>query len=370
MNAMRGVLELARWAPSGDNTQPWRFEIVSESKVLIHGSDTRDRCVYDLDGWASQLSHGALLETVSVAATRFGCRAHVEMASEANERHITYSVVLERDASIVAEDPLAAAIRERTVQRLPMSSSPLSVDQRRALEQAVGGFQLMYFDAPSDRLRLARLNVRNAHIRLTIPEAFEVHRAVIAWGCKTSEDRLPDAALGAGPLLLAMMRNAMSSWQRVEFLNRYAGGTLLPRLMLDLLPGIACASHVALIAPTLPASLAVRVSAGRAMQRMWLTATRVGLQMQPSYTPLVFARYAREARKFTRLARAQRTAGQVARRLDEILGRENAARAVFLARVGLARSVAGRSLRLPLERLIIRDNTQATAAVKTADRRM
>ena len=24
------ILDLARWAPSGDNTQPWRFEIVDE----------------------------------------------------------------------------------------------------------------------------------------------------------------------------------------------------------------------------------------------------------------------------------------------------------------------------------------------------
>lgn len=39
------ILELARWAPSGDNTQPWRFEIVSDDHIAIHGSDTRDWCV-------------------------------------------------------------------------------------------------------------------------------------------------------------------------------------------------------------------------------------------------------------------------------------------------------------------------------------
>ena len=26
------ILELGRWAPSGDNTQPWRFEIVDDER--------------------------------------------------------------------------------------------------------------------------------------------------------------------------------------------------------------------------------------------------------------------------------------------------------------------------------------------------
>jgi len=42
------ILDLARWAPSGDNTQPWRFEIVDEVNVVVHGFDTREHCVYDL----------------------------------------------------------------------------------------------------------------------------------------------------------------------------------------------------------------------------------------------------------------------------------------------------------------------------------
>ena len=52
------ILDLARWAPSGDNTQPWRFEISGDLQVVVHGFDTRDHCVYDLRGHASQLALG------------------------------------------------------------------------------------------------------------------------------------------------------------------------------------------------------------------------------------------------------------------------------------------------------------------------
>lgn len=78
-NIIVKILDLARWAPSGDNTQPWRFEIVADHHVAVHGHDTRDWCLYDLDGHASHMAHGALLETIRVAATAFGLESSWEL---------------------------------------------------------------------------------------------------------------------------------------------------------------------------------------------------------------------------------------------------------------------------------------------------
>ena len=80
------ILDLARWAPSGDNTQPWRFQIASDSHVVVHGFDTRDHCVYDLDGHPSQISIGALLETLSIAASLTGCAPTSSAASTARRQ--------------------------------------------------------------------------------------------------------------------------------------------------------------------------------------------------------------------------------------------------------------------------------------------
>ena len=70
--AAERVLAIARWAPSGDNTQVWRFEIVGPESFRVHTHDTRERVVYDLDGRASQLAVGALLENVHLAPVRNG----------------------------------------------------------------------------------------------------------------------------------------------------------------------------------------------------------------------------------------------------------------------------------------------------------
>ncbi|MEJ7668045.1 MAG: molybdopterin biosynthesis protein MoeY [Casimicrobiaceae bacterium] len=352
MRVIEQILDLARWAPSGDNTQPWRFEIRTDFEILVHGYDTRRAVVYDLDGWASQVSHGALLETLSLAATRFGYRARSSIASEDEVGHIVYRVTLEGDPTLI-EAPLASAIRERVVQRRPMRPTPMSIDQKRALECAVEPFSVVWLDSWRDRWRMAAIYARNAHIRLTIPEAYSVHKAVIAWNCTTSDDRLPAASLGADPLLLGVMRWAMSSWERVSFFNRYLGGTLLPRFVMDFLPGLLCSAHFALVAPGKPQSAADRVAAGRAVQRFWLAATQQNLQVQPAYTPLVFARYARERRRFTGVQRADATAREIARRLNDLLGTDEVAQTMFLGRIGPARAVKGRSLRLPLNRLIV-----------------
>jgi hypothetical protein len=84
--------------------------------------------------------------------------------------------------------------------------------------------------------------------------------------------------------------------------------------------------------------------------------------MQPSYTPLVFARYAREGRAFTTSNTAIGEATRIAKRLDELLGTENAGNAVFLGRLGPAilRKDQPRSLRLPLDRLIVEGPRGAT----------
>jgi nitroreductase len=348
---LQRVLDAARWAPSGDNAQPWRFVIRGPLAFDVYGYDTRAHCVYDLDGWASELAHGMLLETIAIAATREGARATIRLPDDSGQRPHRYRVTLEADAA-AREDPLNDAVRLRTVQRRPMRPRRLSATERAALEGAAAPLRVAWFETWSARRRIAALCARNARIRLTIPEAYEAHRAVIAWHSTTSEDRMPDVSLGADPLLLAIMRRAMTSWPRLDRLNRWTG-TFAPRLALDFLPGMLCSGHVALLAHPAPSSLEDRVTVGRATQRLWLSATALGLQMQPEYTPLVFARYAASNRRFTVVDAAQAQAREVAAELQRAIGRDAVETAVWLARIGPQRSSPGRSLRLPFDRLVV-----------------
>jgi hypothetical protein len=89
------------------------------------------------------------------------------------------------------------------------------------------------------------------------------------------------------------------------------------------------------------------------MQRFWLTATRVGLQLQPELTPLIFRAYVREGIAFSTASGPLRLARSLAAHLERMIGREACERAVFMGRLGAGTPARARSLRLPLEKLLL-----------------
>jgi hypothetical protein len=350
------ILELARWAPSGDNTQPWRFEVIDEHHLIVHAFDTREHCVYDLDGHPSQIAQGALLETLAIAASAHGLRAKFSRCLDSPETHPDYLVDLIPDSALTP-DPLLPFIQQRSVQRRPMRTAPLTASQKQALQDAVGKlYTVRWFENGAQRWRLAKLMFDNAKLRLTLPEAYPVHREIIEWNARFSEDKVPDQALGLDAMTLKLMRWVMTSWQRVAFFNRYLAGHLTPRIEMDLLPGWFCAAHFAVLANRVPETIDDYVAAGRAVQRFWLTATSLGLGLQPELTPLIFARYVREDRRFSESNAAWMQAQTLVGRLKTVLA-EDTHRTLFLGRVGHSPDPWARSLRLPLQRLTIPNQT-------------
>ena len=360
----KAILDLARWAPSGDNTQPWRFEIVAANHVAVHGCDTRSYCIYDLDGHSSQLAIGGLLESIRIAASIHGLHAQIVRRANAPDTAPVFDVYLNGDAAI-RSSKLAVFLDKRRVQRRALRTRPLNPAEKFALEASVDkGYRVHWLEGLAPRWRAVRLLWFNARLRLTLPEAYQVHRSIIEWNARFSEDRIPDQALGASALTVRLMRFALQSWPRVKFLNTWLGGTIAPRIELELIPGLACGAHFLISARTPCATIDDYVAGGGAMQRFWLTATSLGLQLQPEMTPLIFARYAAEERRFSKVPRAQDDAREIGLRLAALFGVEAAACGVFMGRIGEGKPAEARSLRLPLEALLARtrlDGITATA---------
>ena len=346
------ILELARWAPSGDNVQSWQFELASPSHLVIHARDTRHDCVYDLDGHPSQISFGALIETIAIAASVHGLRADAvrRPLPPGEEARPVFDVHFIADAALVA-DPLAAQITERTVQRGRMHTTALTAQQKRLLEESVGpAHRIDWFESMPERKRMARLMFNNAKLRLTMPEAYAVHKRIIEWKSSRSLHGVPDQALGVNPGTLQLMRWAMRSWDRMSTMNRLMG-TWAPRMEMDYLPSIFCAAHYVIKAHRAPRGIDDYVAAGRALQRFWLTLTGLGLFMQPEMTPLIFSKYAREKRTFTGTRGLPEQAEKLRLQTDELLG-GTAGFAVYMGRIGAGPAPTAWSERKPLADLM------------------
>ena len=342
------ILNLALWAPSGDNTQPWCFEILGEEHILVHGFDTRDHVVYDLDGHASQLAIGALLENICIAASGEGRGASIKRRLNTPDTHLLFDVHLQHLGD-TTPSPLLPYIKTRVVQRRPMSTLSLSAEQKQILADSLPqGYTVQWHDDLSARWRIAKILFSSAKIRLIIPEAYAVHKAVIEWGAQFSTDKIPGQAVGVDALTERFMHWVLASWERVEFFNTYFLGHIPPRLQLDLLPGLLCGAHFALIAPVRPKTVDDYISAGRAMQSFWLSATRLGWLAQPEMTPLIFARYHRQCTVFTTINLALGLAAQINEKIAGVLGKEELDKTFFMARIGSGPAPKARSTRKPL----------------------
>lgn len=351
-DTLNQILNLARWAPSGDNTQPWRFEIVNDRTVLVHGHDTREHVLYDFDGHPSHMAHGALLETMRIAASGFGLATSWTVSSEAEHRHPVYEVTLKPDSSI-QRDPLFDYIERRTVQRRPMKTTPLSDTQRAALTHAAGpSFHVQWFESSSERLKIAGLLWHNAKIRLTCPEAYPVHRDIIEWRARFSKDRIPEQAVGVDPATARLMEWVMQSWERVTFFNRFLMGTIAPRIQLDFLPGWRCAAHLLVLPKSAPDQLKDWLALGAAIQRIWLTATQHDLHLQPQMTPVIFRWYAQSGRRFSTVESLFDQSVKLASRFEAIANMPANQSVGFFARVGTCSKPISRSIRQDLPQLM------------------
>lgn len=351
---MEAILDAARWAPSGDNIQPWRFETVTEDRLIVHIKGTGD--VYDYrDGEPTLLAAGFLLETLRVAASGRKRWMYWNYLGRQDGVH-RISVELPRGPQVVA-DELLPFLPIRSVDRGAYRSAPLTGDQKRLLTEALGpGFSIEWHETLGERWRQARLNAAATDIRLRIPEAYAVHRKILDWERNFSPTGIPSTAIGLDPLARRLSGWLMRNWRRVDRANRLMG-TSIARLEMDLIPGLFCAGHFSVRAREDEAKRdgpQFLIEAGQALQRFWLTAARLGLRMQPSLAPLCFAIYGRDHAPFTCDSGILKQAHRLAERMKDELGAAGP-RVVFRGRVGVPASaaVSARSTRRELEELLV-----------------
>lgn len=344
------VLDLARWAPSGDNTQCWRFKLINETSFEIHANDTRDSVVYDLDGHSSHLAHGALLETIDIAANKFGYTVDVE-SDETDDTLIKYTITLHQSNNLQKDD-LAPYIKVRSVQRRAMGTQPLTTAEKGLLEDALpSGFTLQWFETKEEKSAIAKLNFCNAKTRLTMFEAYNVHKEIIDWKQRYSETKIPEQALGVDWLTARMMQSLFKSWDRMKFVNKYLAGTILPRIQLDYIPSLKSSAHFAVVAESTPESIQDYVKAGRAIQRFWLTAAKLNLGFQPEQTPVIFSRYINNNLQFTEDSKVNKNAAKGKVMFEALM--EQPSNTVFMGRLGRSKAPKSRSTRRPLNELLI-----------------
>ncbi len=363
------VLDLARWAPSGDNTQPWRFEVLGERLLRIHLDAPDPAHPYEYRGGTPMLlAGGALLESLRVAARADGWT--IDWHIEPDEPLWRILVQFRDDPPLSpggraasAEEPGVAALMLRSVARGPLGTRPLTAMQKARLSAALGPeLEITWHESLAARVVMGRLGAIATDIRLRTPETFQVHRHMVDWHRQRSPDGLPAGAIGLDRPTLAIMRWAMRDWSRMQRLNKVLG-TWSAQLQLDLRPAIASAAFFVVRTRTRDDGVMrtrtrdddaqATLRHGMALQHFWLVAEELGLAMQPALATLAFAHHGRHGTAFTADATLRERAARLAARLEAVTG--DADSLVFLGRLGQRRpGLPGpRSVRRSLEELLL-----------------
>jgi hypothetical protein len=338
--------------------QPWRFEIVSDTDVDIHIDAGGTDNVYEFDnGRPTWISCGCLIETLRVAASAYQRALTWTFSSDG------LSVHLRPDPS-TREDVRFPYVTQRSVDRRPYRTTPLSSQERAQLEKAVGPHhRVVWFESVRSRWRMARLSAMATNIRLRLPETYPVHRDMLDWTRDHSPTGIPARATGLDAMTRRVMRWALNDWARVRRMNKVPGSLWPMQAQMDLLPGMACAAYF-IIEPTTDGksddNREKSINLGAAFQRFWLEASRLNLAMQPNFAPQCFA-YHGAGLATAESGVARRQGASIQQRFREIAGREPDA---FLAvgRIGRPTSPnPARSTRSPLRDLITHNALGETA---------
>lgn len=340
------VGDLARSAPSADNTQPWRFEWDGSSFLIRSGrTPTEDAVPFGPNGHATRLAIGALWENVATLASRAGwADPQAGLPTTTGDSSLTVTV----GAPPRALDGIAADVLQRHTNRFPYARASIPtaiVDQ--LVEARERSARLVWIDDRAIRKPLsdafrdcaeARFRTQALHewlfgsLRFTPSEV-------------ARDDGLDVATLHLPPGGAQFMR-FISPWNRAKQLNRLGLYKMMASTEVRTLENAA--ALVAVVANSNPAAT---IDAGRLMQRTWIRLNANGVAVHPQYVITDQLTRLRESRVPPECVEA---VGRVAQSIPQLMGLGPDESLHMLLRVGIPRRRAPRSRRHTLGSLLAR----------------
>ncbi|MCW6035303.1 hypothetical protein K4A83_03310 [Spirulina subsalsa FACHB-351] len=201
-------------APSGHNTQPWRFGVVGE-KMALYADRQRSLAVVDPQDRALIISCGAALFNLRVALAAFGYGGTVTTFPDADQPDLLAWLEFGETCSPDerAQELCQAIVTRRTDRRPYQGSSPLTEggsgaktltgEQLQALERVAQGegVDLQWLDSPERRWLMVEWVGEGDRIQMANPQFRQELSHWIKPSTNKDHDGIPSYAQGIPPAL-------------------------------------------------------------------------------------------------------------------------------------------------------------------------
>ena len=331
------------YAPSGDNSQPWRFEAhESTGEIHLYNIPGKDNPVLNVGQRGSYIAHGALIENMLIAASHLGFKADLQIFPKGLA---DLTAIIKFSEAEPKNDQLFPYIQERTTNRRPYKNIPLTEAEKEVLTAACLSFSDCELKLIEGQENLKMTSKAMSVAEKVFLETKELHKLLFhsvffdPERNKKGESGLYIKTLEL-PLPAQLIFKIINQWPIMKFFNLFGFSRLISKINASIYA--ASASHGAIIAEDRDENF---INAGRAFQRVWLEASRLGLALQP-VTGVIFLAQRLEKMPDSLLSEENtELVRQAAQKIAFIFGLRGNQVAAMTFRIGRADSPSARSKR-------------------------
>lgn len=352
-STLQQLVEAGGMAPSDGNLQPWQF-LWHGGRLLLFHDKVRSHSVWDPDHRMAHIALGACVESVVLKAHELGLEVETRTLEHSDGLATAFSFfsVPVAGAEPHDADQLASYIPARHTDRSIGTSGTLPEQTIEQITQAGSNGACpppLWIREPELLQKLAGLHGAAERLRLMHPQGHaEYFKRQLRWsGREAMEhgDGMELASFGLPPMAEAATK-VMADPKAMELIRTVNGGQALA-----MLPAASIHTSAAVVLFTAKCtSHADLLRAGRAVQRFWLAATGAnwGIQPIPAILSVINSQKQHPGYFSASMLKQVSEIEQDFRDLFELEGTP-----VFLLRVHAQGRMAKRSVRRPLNQLLI-----------------
>jgi molybdopterin/thiamine biosynthesis adenylyltransferase len=283
------IIGAALKAPSGGNSQPWRWHY-QNGLIHLFLEPNASKAYLDPQQISSYVSLGTAIENLSLAAATFGFKATHQLTPQLAPLHIAY-INFEPNYQISElENKLFKQIEHRHTNRKITPKQEIDNFAIEALNnqvKSVDGAQIKWISDPKSLKEIGEIASKTDLLRMFIAEA---HEDFIIREMRWNLDEVNHTEDGIGIHTLDLSNNdeigirLLKDKNMIKFLQQINGGSAFKRLTMT---QFMSSSAIGLI--TMPSeNVEAFINTGIAAERLWLAASDLNLQIHPVNVPLIF----------------------------------------------------------------------------------
>lgn len=272
---VEALIDAAHWAPSADNSQPWRFVWDGQRLLLDYDEERVKGRTFGPHALATLLAMGAATENILQMAAHLGMKFKWGFASEADHGYAWFDLAADELHSHAQGSP---ALFQRHTNRGSYSraSLPNELFQRIAASQE-NSATIRVFSGKRLVNRVASLVQRASALRFQNPEVHNLLASSLRFSIADVQEGLDVRTLGL-PVGGGLMLRLVSEWKTMSALNRFG-----LHQMFALMEANKAKQAGAIIAIIGPSGRQGAFSAGRLMERVWIELNDQGIAVHPFY---------------------------------------------------------------------------------------